>query len=87
LKEWLSREQDQSLLGKLHDRHVQQQEQENKACGAVHKKKHEKFDEQQNNKDSSVVELKGKKYSISKLDSQVDIYTATTTAIGEYVGS
>jgi hypothetical protein len=38
------------------------------------------------NKDSSVVELKGKKYSISKLGSQVDIYAATTRAIGEYVG-
>jgi hypothetical protein len=39
------------------------------------------------NKDFSVLELKGKKYSISKLGSQVDIYVATTRAIGEYVGN
>jgi hypothetical protein len=32
------------------------------------------------------VDLKGKKYSISKLGSQVDIYAVTTRAIGEYVG-
>jgi hypothetical protein len=39
-----------------------------------------------NEKDSSVMELKGKMYSISKLGSQVDILAATTRAIGEYVG-
>jgi hypothetical protein len=38
------------------------------------------------NKDFSVVELKGKKYSLSKLGSQVDIYAVATRAIGEYVG-
>jgi hypothetical protein len=31
-------------------------------------------------------ELKGRTYSISKLNSQVDIFAATTRAIGEYVG-
>jgi hypothetical protein len=36
-----------------------------------------------NNTDSSVVELKGKTYSISKLGSQADICNATTRAIGE----
>jgi hypothetical protein len=35
---------------------------------------------------SSVVELKGKTYSISKLGSQVDIFAVTTRAIGEFVG-
>jgi hypothetical protein len=39
-----------------------------------------------NDKDPSVVELKGKLYSISKLRSRVDIFTATTRFIGEYVG-
>jgi Zinc knuckle len=39
-----------------------------------------------NNTDSSVVELKGKTYSVSKLGSQVDIFAATTRAIGEFVG-
>jgi hypothetical protein len=39
-----------------------------------------------NNTDSSVVELKGKTYSISKLGSQVDIFVAATRAIGEFVG-
>jgi hypothetical protein len=58
----------------------------NKTCGAVHKKKNENLMGDKDNKDSSVVELKGKKYSISKLGSQVDIYVATTRAIGEYVG-
>jgi hypothetical protein len=38
------------------------------------------------NKDFSVVELKGKKYRISKLASQVDIYAVTMRVIGEYVG-
>jgi hypothetical protein len=37
-------------------------------------------------KDFSVVELKGKKYSISQLGSQVNIYAATKRGIGEYVG-
>jgi hypothetical protein len=39
-----------------------------------------------NNTDSSVLELKDKTYSISKLGSQVDIFAATTRAIGEFVG-
>jgi hypothetical protein len=38
------------------------------------------------NTDSSVMELIWKKYSISKLGSQVDIYVAATRAIGEYAG-
>jgi hypothetical protein len=60
-------------------------DQENKTCGAVHKKKNESLMGDKDDKDSSVVELKGKKYSISKLGSQVAIYAATTRAIGEYV--
>jgi hypothetical protein len=39
-----------------------------------------------NNTDSSVKELKGKAYSISKLGSQVDTFAAMTRAIGEVVG-
>jgi hypothetical protein len=39
-----------------------------------------------NDKNSSVVDLKGRTYRISKLGSQVDIFAATTRAIGEYVG-
>jgi hypothetical protein len=39
-----------------------------------------------NNADSSVMELTGKTYSVSKLGSQVDIFAATTRAIGVFVG-
>jgi hypothetical protein len=55
------------------------------AC-VMHKKKMKRLMSDKDNKDFSVVELKGKKYSISKLGSQVDIYTATTRAVGDFVG-
>jgi hypothetical protein len=52
----------------------------------MHKKKLKSLMSDNDNKDSSVVEQKGKKCSISKLGSKVDIYAATTRAIDEYVG-
>jgi hypothetical protein len=48
----------------------------------MHKKKMKSLMSDKDNKDSNVMELKGQKYIISKLGSQVDIYAATTQAMG-----
>jgi hypothetical protein len=72
-------------VGERHEQRVQQQEQENKTCVLCTRRKGGLMSDK-NNTDSSVAELRGNTYSTSKLGSQVDIFVATTRAIGEYVG-